>query len=134
MVGMALTGCDAIPQDIGGTTEQIRAEGQVRVGIVAGTELPERATALVEDYAVRQDAATVVRRAPASELLDKLERGDVDLVLGRFGRTSPLAKEASFSAAIGEPEPKSGKVPVLRLARKHGENRLITETDRMIMR
>ncbi|MEN3973389.1 hypothetical protein WJS89_11990 [Sphingomicrobium sp. XHP0235] len=62
-----------------------------------------------------------------------MDEGKIDLLIGEFGRAGPVSREASLSKAIGVPEPKSPTEPVLRLARKRGENELITVTDRMVM-
>ncbi len=71
--------------------------------------------------------------APASILLDRLEKGEIDLVIGEFARSSPLKEDVSLSKSVDRPEPEDGDIPVLRLARAHGENRLITVTDKMVM-
>lgn len=106
----------------------------MRVTIVSGTRDPAPALDLVNSLAIELEAEPVVVHRPASIALRDLEEGRTDLVIGEFGRTSPQSKEASLSEAIGQPEPSDGKIPVLRMARKKGENRLITRTDMMVMR
>ena len=40
--------------------------------------------------------------------------------------------DISLSKAVGRPEPEDSKRPVLRIARRNGENALILATDRAV--
>lgn len=131
---LALSACDPIPQDPAGTSERIEASGRLHLGVVAGTEMSEEARRLIAAVAKRHSARIVMEHRPASHLMRQLQDGTIDLVIGEFGRSGPASKDVSLSPAIGVPEPKSGTEPVLRLARRHGENRLILLTDRLASR
>ena len=131
---LLMLGCGEIPMDAEGTVEAIGDTGELHVTIVSGTRDASPALDLVTRLADGLEAETRVIRKPAAIALRDLEEGMTDIVVGEFGRTSPESKEASLSDAIGQPEPRDGKVPVLRFARKKGENRLITRTDLMVMR
>lgn len=130
---LALAGCDAIPQDTEGTLERIRQERVLRAGIVAGTADAAPAQRLVGRLADGWGARVDWREGPATRLLDELEKGEVDLVIGEWAKASPLVADVSFSQPVGRPEPDDSRQPALRLARRHGENRLVTATDRLVM-
>lgn len=129
-----LIGCSEIPKDAEGTIETVERTGKLHVTIVSGTRDTSPALGLVRRLADELEADTHIIRKPAAIALHDLDERMTDLVVGEFGRTSPESKVASLSKAIGQPEPRDGKIPVLRFARKKGENRLITRTDMMVMR
>lgn len=135
LTGALLTlACSEIPQDQAGTIDRIRASGQLRVGLVSGTRAPERALSLLRKLGQRENARLVTSAQPATFALKALEDGKLDVVVGEFGRTDPVSQEVSLSEAVGDPEPRDGKEPALRLVRKNGENELITRTDILVLR
>lgn len=129
-----IAACSAIPQDTDGTSDRVAQRGELRVAIVSGTPDTSEARLLAVSLAQSLGARVVWHAAPEAIAIKDLEEDRVDLVIGQFGRTAAVSKEASLSQAVGIPEPKDGKEPVIRLARKNGENALITRTDMMVMR
>ena len=132
VLGLLLCSCSPFPKDASNTSEQIRDSGRMRVTIVSGTTDTIAAERLVSHLAADWNATVFVERRPASYGLRALDEGRIDLLIGEFGRTSPVSKEASFSNAIGEPEPRDGSEPALRIARRKGENELIVATDMLV--
>lgn len=128
-----LTACDSIPQDASGTVKRIQSDHVMHAGLVSGTRNPETAQLMLTKLAAQWNARVEWHTAPASIMLDKLEKGELDVVVGEFAQASPLKTDVSFSQAVAQPEPQDNKLPVLRIARAHGENRLISVTDKMVM-
>lgn len=129
-----LAACGPFPRDAEGTTERIRQTGQMRAALVSGTQHAAPARRAVLELARGYNAQVVWTSGPAARLMEKLDHGDVDIIIGEFGRSAPISTQASLSDAIGQPEPRDGKVPVLRLARRKGENRLILDSDMVVVR
>lgn len=128
-----IAGCGEYPKDVEATTERIEQGEPLRLGIVAGTTIPPQAEALLARLTSQLGAGIERSQAPAEILIDRLDKREVDLVIGEFAKKSPIRKNASLSHSIGVPEPPSGKTPVLRFARKNGENRWILLTDRVAL-
>lgn len=126
--------CSPFPKDAAGTTERIERTRTLRVAVVAGTEKWGDAKQVTDKLARRYGSTVEVRFGPAAKLLQDLKEGRADIVIGEFGRSAAVSKEASLSDAIGQPEPRDGMLPVLRVARKKGENRLITDSDKLVMK
>lgn len=124
--------CGPFPRDAEGTTERIRQTGQMQAAVVSGTMDAAPARRAVVKLARGYGAQVAWTTGPAARLMEKLDRGDVDIIIGEFGRSAPISTQASLSDAIGQPEPRDGKVPVLRLARRKGENRLILDSDLLV--
>ena len=93
---LVCTGGCGLPRDADGTLERVRG-GELRVG--AGEHAPwvittDRAPAGIEPELVNRlarqlGAYPTYRRASESELLDALERGQLDLVVGGLLEDSP---------------------------------------------
>ena len=80
-------GCDWRPRDPSGTEDRVRATGVIRVGM-AGADDPAVAAFLPQ---LAQDAEAVprVERGAAEPLLQRLDRGELDMVVGTFANDSP---------------------------------------------
>ena len=121
---LALAGCGDFPRDPHGTLDRIRAERQFRVGLVAplGEEaLDPRAAALLGRVGTAAGAAPRFARGDMETMLDRLETGEVELVLGRFDAKSPWSKMVSFSPPLARE--KQGKTEfMLAAAMRNGEN------------
>jgi|TARA_R100000501_G_scaffold17919_1_gene34801 DNA-binding transcriptional LysR family regulator len=126
----SLSGCDQYPRDISGTGERIEETGRLRIGLIDGTDAVP-AQPVLEQISAHYDATQSLSTGSAEHLIRDLDEQKLDVVVGEFAKASPLAKEVSFSHSIGVPEPADKKIPVLRLARKNGENGLILFTDRI---
>jgi reverse gyrase len=129
---LLLGACQDYPRDVEGTTKRLEQGSVLRVGIVAGTVLSAEAEAALEQLAARFRVETKRIAAPAEILIDQLDEGEIDLVVGVFAKRSVVKEDVSLSRRIGVPEPDDGKRPVLRLARKHGENHWILLTDQVV--
>ena len=116
-------GCDAVPADLEGTADRVRAERSFRVGLIAsGPPLaPERATALLDGLARATGGRPALERGAAETLLARLEKGELDLVLGEFAEPSPWAAQVT----ITEPIARRGEA-VLAAAARNGENEWIS--------
>ena len=129
---LMLAGCGAFPRDASGTTERIIRNGTMRVAVAPGTPDAAPALSLLRDYARQYDARLAVVRVHGDHAPRWLEEGKVDALVGHFAKASPWAADISLSNAVGRPEPGDSKQPVLRIARRNGENALILATDRAV--
>jgi hypothetical protein len=127
-----LAACDRLPRDVSGSTDRIARSGEMRVVVIPGTPDAAPALALVTDYARRHKARLARVSAHGDHALHRLEEGKVDVVIGHFAKASPWQADVALSKPVGRSEPDDSKQPVLRLARRNGENALILATDRAI--
>ncbi|WP_428629554.1 hypothetical protein [Sphingopyxis sp.] len=132
VVLLALAGCGTLPRDASGTSERIVKTGEMRVAILPATPDAAPALALLEDYATSHGARLTRLSGHGEHTLHWLEDGKVDAVVGHFAKLSPWQTGIALSKPVGHPEPSDGKQPVLRIARRNGENALIFATDRSI--
>jgi ABC-type amino acid transport substrate-binding protein len=111
-------GCDAIPADPDSSLDRVRAERRFRVGLIAShAPLPGEAADLLQRLSRATGAKAALERGPAEALLNRLEEGDLDLVLGEFAEKSPWAAKVTLS----EPIATNGPI-VLAAAARNGEN------------
>lgn len=122
---LTLSGCADYPRDTEGTLERVRGRA-MRLGVVAGDADPAYA-ALAGELA-RRTGARVDRRVGAAEpLLQELEKGRVDLVVGTYDRSTPWDARVTFSKPVsrwGEREVKA--------ATMNGEHAWAMEVDRAV--
>lgn len=126
------TACGDFPRDPDGTLERVRSEGSFRVAIVmapAGGGPTAEVTALLRSIGKSAGAKPRLVWGEAEPMLNRLEQGELDLVVGRFEKKSPWARLVT----IGPPlrREKQGKVefhlaPVMR----NGENAWIGLVER----
>lgn len=131
-IALALAACDSLPRDASETTERIERGGAMRVAVMPGTPDAAPALALLGDYAARHRARLVRVSAHGEHALRWLDEGKVDAVVGHFAKASPWQAEVALSKPVGRTEPDDSAQPVLRIARRNGENALILATDRAI--
>lgn len=129
---LTLGACDALPRDASGTTERIERSGTMRVAVLPGTPDAAPALALLRAYAADHRARVVQIAVHGEHAPHWLEDGRLDAVVGHFAKASPWMADISLSKAIGRAEPADGKQPVLRIARRNGENALILAIDRAV--
>ena len=127
-----LAACDRLPRDASGSTDRIARSGEMQVVVIPGTPDAAPALALVGDYARRHEARLVRVAAHGDHALHWLEEGKVDAVIGHFAKASPWQTQIALSKPVGRSEPDDSAQPVLRIARRNGENALILATDRAI--
>jgi DNA-binding transcriptional LysR family regulator len=98
-----LGGCERFPRDPEGTLQRISSERTFRVGIIASAhqaQLPPEAARLLQRISSASGARPQIRSGEAEVLLDSLEQGDLDLVLGRFNKKSPWATLVTFGPPL----------------------------------
>ncbi|MGN3974923.1 hypothetical protein [Tsuneonella sp. SYSU-LHT278] len=120
-----LAGCADLPRDPAGTTQRIKRTGTLRFGLVAGARLDRAAGTVLANLQDRTGARTELRVGDSEELFAALERGEIDLVYGRFAADSPWAERIHLAdppGMLGEP---AQSEPVPRFATMLGENGLI---------
>jgi len=123
MVAMAaaLASC-GLPRDPERTADTVRANGVLRLGMVAGDERDEAAERQLA-AAAREHGAVVRRRtASAHELLRDLEDGGLDLVYGRFPADSPWATRIHLGRVPRQLAEPPEDVAAPRFAFRNGEN------------
>ncbi len=129
---LALTGCGTLPRDASGTSERIARTHEMRVVVLPATPDAAPALALLDDYAASHGAKLTRLSGHGEHALHWLEDGKVDVVVGHFAKSSPWQAGIALSKPIARAEPEDKKQPVLRIARRNGENALILATDRAI--
>lgn len=133
-----LTGCGtSLPADPEGTLERVR-DGQLRVGVSANapwTETRDGAEpAGIEPDLVREFAATLNARIQWSEggeekLVDELERGNLDIVLGGLTKDTPWAEKVAVTAPYTEATDGYGETRKHVIAAPPGENAFLVELE-----
>jgi ABC-type amino acid transport substrate-binding protein len=129
---VALGGCDAFPQDPNETTEHVRQSGEMRAGLIAGADQDNaRQKDLAEQVASAVEAKPVFEEGTAEILVPKLEKGELDIVIGAFAKSTPWKKHA----AVTKPAEQSGgdsEEPKLRALVRKGENRWLMLVERQV--
>ncbi|HEX8641096.1 MAG TPA: hypothetical protein VF704_08045 [Allosphingosinicella sp.] len=120
--------CSDFPRDPHGTLDRVRNEGSFRVGLVT-VDPSEEVAALLRGISRRARAAPRLIRGDAEPMLDLLEQGELDLVIGRFEKKSPWARLVT----IGPPIKRRMQGDVefrLAPAMRNGENAWIALVER----
>ena len=127
---LAAASCTDFPRDPEGTLDRVRAERSFRVGLVAplaGTD--PKVGALLGRVARASGARARVESGDAEPLLNRLEEGELELVIGRFEAASPWKRMVSFSPPLRVE--KHGKSSFhLVAAMRNGENAWIGLVER----
>lgn len=129
---LLLPACGALPRDADGTTDRIERSRTMRVAVLPKTPDAGPALTLLQGYAAQHGARLAHFTLHGEHALHELEEGRIDIVVGHFAKNSPWRADVSLSKPIAQGEPGDGRRPVLRLARRNGENALILATDRAI--
>lgn len=127
---LALGACADLPRDPGGTTERIARTHEILLGAIDGAKPSPRAEAVLADVAARLDARVVRVGGHGEALLDALEKGELDLVYGRFAKTSPWATRVYFGRPLGPRESVASDERAPRFAFRNGENGWIMLVER----
>ena len=131
-LSLILVGCERFPEDADGTLARIQSEQVIRIGLVAPlvrSRMDSRAKALIERVSAAAAAPVMLSEGYQEALFDQLERGDLDLVIGRFEKKSPWAKLVT----LGPPllREKQGKTEFhLAAGMRNGENAWISLVER----
>ena len=129
---LLLAACDSLPRDAAGTTERIERTHAMRVTVLPGTPDAQPALALVGAYA--RDHGAHLRLIPihGEHAHKALKDGEVDALIGHFAKASPWQADIALSKPVARGEPDDKEHPVLRIARRNGENALILATDQLV--
>ena len=120
----AASSCGDFPRDSDGTLERVRAERVFRVGLVAPLDagnLDPRAKALLQRVGQAAGASPAVETGDTEPLLDRLEEGELDVVIGRFEKNSPWKTLVSFGPPLRVEKHKK-TIFHLTAAARNGEN------------
>ena len=119
---LAAGSCADFPRDPEGTLHRVRAERSFRVGLVAPLSGGDpKVAALLRRVAKASGARGQVESGDAEPLLNRLEEGELDIVVGRFEAASPWKRLVSFSPPLRIE--KHGKTEFhLVAAMRNGEN------------
>lgn len=112
---LPLAACDDYPRDTEGTVRRYAA-GALRAGVVADPEATAEERRIVRRLLAEVGRDRVVEGA-GEPLLLRLERGELDLVVGRFDKGTPWSARVHFS----EPVRTRGEVE-LKMATRNGEH------------
>lgn len=131
---LLVASCGDFPRDPEGTLERVRTQGSFRVGLITANEeggSAREVANLLASIGQRTGARPEVMQGDGEPMLDRLEQGELELVIGRFEKRSPWARLVT----IGPPLriEKQGKAefhlaPVMR----NGENAWITLVEREV--
>lgn len=135
---LALTGCGVtIPADVEGTLDDVTG-GVLEVGVAhnpphvdtsgdrpAGTEV-----ALVTSFAMSIDARVEWTEASEQTLVQLLELGELDVVVGGFSDRTPWSDRVAVTRAYAEAEHPDGSMHGLVLLAPMGENAFLSALER----
>ena len=127
-----LSSCGDFPRDPEGTLKRVRSEGSFHVGLVAPlgeAGLDPKAAELLRRLAAATRARPRIERGDAEPLLDRVEQGDLDLVIGRFEKKSPWARLVAFGPPL-RVEKQDKTTFHLAPAMRNGENQWIALIER----
>lgn len=122
LAALFLAGCDYFPRDPGHSLDEIRARGTIRVG--TGQDLPPQATSLVQRLERATGARAQYQEGALEPLLQKLEAGNLDLVVAPFTKGTPWATLSALSPPV-RTEGRGDHAIEWRAAMRSGENRWI---------
>ena len=121
------SGCSDIPRDAAGTLDRVRQTGSLRVGMVSDTDrLPVEAESnLIAQLAHETGSRPAITRGSTEILLPKIEKGELDIVVGRFAPESPWSTRVTFLPAPEHMDAKKGEA-ASAVAVRNGENGWVT--------
>lgn len=132
LAALLLVGCDGLPRDAAGTTDRIERTHKMRATVLPGTPDARPALALLDAYAHKHGAQLTLVPIHGEHAHKALEDGEIDVLVGHFAQASPWQADIALSKPVARGEPDDKHHPVLRIARRNGENALILATDRLV--
>lgn len=122
ILSLFMGACSAVPADPDGTLDRIRETREFRVGMVArGTPGSAREQRFLKGVEEAAGARARVEFGSTEQLLGRLQRGDLDLVVGEFDPITPWATHVTFLPSVsGRPTVASGVLHAA--AARNGEN------------
>jgi polar amino acid transport system substrate-binding protein len=137
-----LTGCGiAIPTDPDGTLDRV-TDGTLRVGVsqsdpwtvTEGTGSPEGTEVdLVEGFAAHLGADIEWTEGGESDLVQELEAGHLDLVIGGFTDATPWESKAAVTQPYAESTSPDGGTARRVMLAPLGENAFLVDLERFLL-
>lgn len=121
---LALAACSELPKDPDGTLERVRTSKVLRTGIIleAGNSADSVHRRFLRRVAGETGSQPRIITGSAEQLLPKIERGELDIVVGRFGPSTPWTTRVTIVPAAEETdEEETASAAIVR----NGENRWI---------
>jgi polar amino acid transport system substrate-binding protein len=140
ILGLLLAGCAGpYPADPHQTLSRVTG-AELRVGIshnepfvsVAGPSPSGREVALVEDYAATLDAEVAWTADGEEELVDQLEHGRLDLVIGGLTNKTPWKKKVGLTRPYTQTTDEFGQTEKHVMAVRKGENAFLLDLDEFL--
>lgn len=137
---LVTTGCAAhYPADPHGTLERVTGS-VLRVGIshnepfvsVAGPAPSGREVELVEDYATTLDAEVEWTADGEEELVDQLEHGQLDMMIGGLTAKTPWQQKVGLTRPYTEATDEFGQRQKHVMAVRMGENAFLLDLDEFL--
>lgn len=128
---LLVTGCNPLPRDPANTLKTIEASKRIRVGLIADPQplAPARTHALLHRLGQETGAAAIVQTGATEPLLDRLQHGELDLVIGNFSEKTPWEPEVALGPPIAVTGPEDRRLQ-LRAAARNGENAWIVKIEK----
>jgi polar amino acid transport system substrate-binding protein len=136
-----LAGCSSFPADPDGTLDRVRG-GVLRVGashnepwvqVVDGTEPSGIEAELVQRFAETLQATIEWQSGGEEALMNDLEDGRLDLVIGGLTAESPWTDKAAITRPYAEARSQEGKTEKHVMAAPLGENAFLLELEKFLL-
>lgn len=119
-VAVVLGACSQIPRDQDRSLERVRQEDRFSVGVISGSSDGERRGLVLVDHVARATGARpVIQHGSAEPLLEDLEQGRLDLVVGSMSQKSPWRARVHFLLELSH---RSTDRPAAVAMARNGEN------------
>jgi hypothetical protein len=123
-VALMLSSCHKIPFDTEESLIRIHRDGRFKVGVISSNAQGDgRGDLLIANVARTTGARPVAEKGAAEVLLQKLEEGELDLVIGVMAKKSPWQDKVHFLPSISRTY---GAMPSTRVMARNGENAWIS--------
>lgn len=127
---LLLGACDALPRDPADTSTRIEQTRSFTVALAdPSISAAPQVDKLVREIERRTKARAQWRTGFGEPLLQQLDNGSLDLVIGRFTADSPWSTNVAFGPALSTSGSKDAPVE-LKAAMRNGENRWIITVER----
>lgn len=140
LILIGLAACGSIPRDPDGTLEQVLDDRLLRVGAspaegsvtFEGDHAGGREADLVIAFAEELGAEVSWTLGGEGELVDAMERGELDLIIGGLAADSPWADKVSLTRPYRESTELDGSTVKHVMAVPLGENAMLVRLERFL--
>lgn len=127
---LLLSACDALPHDPAGTSTRIEHSRTFTVALAdPAVRSAPQVGKLVAEIERRTHARAEWRSGAGESLLQQLNEGALDLVIGRFTADSPWATDVAFAPTLSTSGGEDAPIE-LKAAMRNGENRWVMTVER----